>query len=236
MKQLTIDHYSSKEEKTGVVMFWLDLGLCCLLLWGAMAGYLAGWRRATRHLGALFITIAVAAAVKGDMRSFLSRHYPVEEVMQALTSNRLAVPVDGSVTACRAALAELGLPRVIQLSVINDFAALATPDLSRLVEMVAQVMFNTLSFLILLILWWGFFHLVALLFPVRQEKSLNRLDRWGGFLSGLFRQSLLLILAVGVLAPFAWLPALPTELFDLEAANLTRWGMLVFNYTGLWWK
>lgn len=217
-------------------MFWLDLGMFCLLLWGGVAGYIAGWKHAIRHLGALFVTAVAAAAVKGDMKGFLALHYPVEETMQALVGNRLAIPVDGSAVSSQAVLTELGLPRIVQIPVLRGLTSLAAPDFNHLVDLLAQVMFNAFSFLVVMILWWSFFHLVAAFFPARTGTPLKRFEQWGGFLSGLLRQSLLLVLAVGVLAPFAWLPPVPRELFDLEAAALARLGMHIFYLSGLWWN
>ncbi len=217
-------------------MFWLDLGIFCLLLWGGVAGYIAGWKHTLRHLGALFVTAVAAAAVKGDMKVFLALHYPIAEAMKALAGNRLAIPVDGSAVACQAVLAELGLPRAVQVPVLRSLNSLAAPDFNHLVDLLAQVMYNAFSFLVVLILWWSFFHLAAALWPIRRGAPLKRSEQWGGFLSGLLRQSLLLILAIGVLAPFTWLLPLPRELFDFEAAALARLGMHIFYYSGLWWN
>lgn len=217
-------------------MLWLDLGMFCLLLWGGVAGYIAGWKHATRHLGALLVTTVAAAAVKGDMKSFLTVHYPVEEAMKGLVVSRLAIPVDGSVVAYRAVLIELGLPRAVQAPVLRGLASPAAPDFTHLADLLAHVMFNAFSFLVMLALWWGFFHLVAAFFPARKSLPLRQAEQWGGFISGLLRQSLLLILAAGVLAPFAWLSPLPREFFDLEGAVLARAGMHIFYYTGLWWN
>ncbi|MFY9384699.1 MAG: hypothetical protein WAQ10_02895, partial [Dethiobacteria bacterium] len=76
-------------------MLWLDLAVSCLLAWGAVTGYHAGWRKSSYSLGGLLCAAAAAFLERADLRIFWAGHSPLEETIAAMVNSRLALPVSG---------------------------------------------------------------------------------------------------------------------------------------------
>lgn len=217
-------------------MFWLDLCLSSLFLWGGISGYLAGWKISLRRLTALAATFVTAAALKGDMKQFITLHYPIEETIKALISSRIAIPVASASPFQGTTFKLIGLPVVIQRGLIEKVAYASVPGAYGMVELLAAVMLNALAFIAVAVLWWSVFHLVGSFWSEGKSKPVKLQEHWGGFLVGALRQIGLIILVVGAAAPFLWLPTLPKEIFDPQQAVLIRWSLLLFNDAGIWWN
>lgn len=218
------------------LMFWLDLCLSSLFLWGGISGYLVGWKISLRQLTALAATFVTAAALKGDMKQFITVHYPIEDTIKALINSRIAMPVDSISSFHSTRLVLNGLPAVIQKGLVEKVAFASAPGASGMAELLAVVMLNALAFMAAAILWWSVFHLAGTFWPGSKGRPFKYHDHWAGFLVGAVRQMGLIILVVGAAAPFLWVPAFPKDIFDPQQAVLVRWSLLLFNDTGIWWN
>ncbi len=217
-------------------MFWLDLCLSGFFIWGGISGYLAGWKISFRQMAALAATYVTAAALKGDMKQFISLHYPIEEAIKGLIVGRMAIPVD-SVSPFQSTTLELiGLPFMLQRALAVKVAYGSVPDAYGMADLLTAVMLNVLAFIAVAVLWWSLFHLAGAFWPEDKSKPLKPYEHWGGLMLGAARQFFLIILFVGAAAPFLWLSALPKEVFDPQQAVLVRWALLLFNDTGIWWN
>jgi hypothetical protein len=217
-------------------MFWLDLCLSGFFLWGGVSGYLAGWKISLRQMAALAATFVTAVFLKGDMKQFITLHTPIEEAIKALIISRIAVPVD-SVSPFQTTILELiGLPGILQGAIAEKSAFVSVPGVYGSAELLAAVMLNALAFAAAAVLWWGLFHLAGVFWPMSRYKPLKHCDHWAGLLVGTVRHLCLVVLVVGAVAPFLWLPAFPKEIFDPQEAVMVRWSLQLFNDTGIWWN
>ncbi|MFY9412073.1 MAG: hypothetical protein WAQ11_04265, partial [Dethiobacteria bacterium] len=76
-------------------MLWLDLAVVCLMMWGAVNGYQAGWRKALCRLGGLLCATLTALLSRKELICFGARHSPLERVIETMVESRLAIPVSG---------------------------------------------------------------------------------------------------------------------------------------------
>jgi hypothetical protein len=217
-------------------MFWLDLCLSSLLLWGGVSGFLAGWKKSVRQLAALIATFSAASILKGDMKQFITLHYPLEETIKALIIRRISIPVDTISQFRHTALELPGLPAVLQRAIAEKIAYAPATGAYGLAELLATVMVNASAFIAAAVLWCSIFHLAGAFWPEASNKKMKFCEHWGGLWVGAVRQLCLIIFIVGAAAPFLWLPGFPREIFDPQQAVLVRWSLLLFSDTGVWWN
>lgn len=207
-------------------MLWLDLAVGGMLMWGAVTGYHAGWRKAFFSLGGLLCATAAALLERGELRVFWARHYPVEEAIAAMVNMRLALPVSSA--------AGLELPAFLREALHTGTAAAAAGSPQLLAELLVELISCTAAFLAGFALWHGFFHLCGMILSGRRSSSLSGPARWGGALAGLVRQYCCAALLIGTAAPLAWLWGAPFELLQLEKTLLAYRSWQLFTWLGIW--
>jgi hypothetical protein len=218
-------------------MTWLDLWIICLLLWGAVSGYLAGWKSMACRLVMIVLTTAMAVLFQGDMKEVLVRDYAVHEVIKAAIYSRLAVPVDSASISFSSVLNQLGVHPFLHHTLLKDLLPASVPDFGLLVDLLAQIMLNAVAFLAVLTLWWGAVYLVISVWAGRRNENQSKQPgQWVGAVVGSIGQFLQVTLVIGVLTPLIWLYRLPPELLNLEDTILARWGLQLFNSLGIWWR
>lgn len=215
-------------------MIWLDLGVVCLLLWGAVAGYLNGWKQTAGSLVVLLATTALAVAFQEDMKAVLVRHAALNETIKAAVNSRLFLPVGGEALSCAAVLNRLGYPSILSAPILKEFSSPAAVDFRLLADLLAQVALNAVAFGTVLLLWWSGVYLVVGV--LTRPKTADPPRPWLGAAAGAVRQYLLIMLVCGALTPLLWLLGLPATLDHLEGATLVRWGLQLFNHFGVWWR
>ena len=67
-------------------MLWLDLAVVCLMMWGAVNGYQAGWRKALCRLGGLLCATLTALLSRKELICFGARHSPLERVIETMVA------------------------------------------------------------------------------------------------------------------------------------------------------
>lgn len=211
-------------------MLWLDICLGCFCLWGGVSGYLNGWGRACRRLAALAATAVTAAVVSGDMKHFLTIHYPIDDAIKALVVRRMAVPVIGQVQY-GSVLESIHLPEALRGAIAAQVPYIHASSISIIADLLTTVMMNALAFAAAAALWWGIFHL-AVSFGLNPERK--PLSQWGGLSAGIVMHALLAVLIAGAAAPFIWLSEIPRELFDTQQSIFLRWALQLFSDTGIW--
>lgn len=213
-------------------MLWLDLTVASLLLWGAITGYYAGWRKAACGLGGLIGATKAALLGKTAIGAFWARRYPVEETIEALVNSRLALPVSGGEASFRFAPSE-GLPTALWEALFTD-PAVAAGNLQPVAKLLVQLLSCSAAFFAGLGLWWGFFHLCGIVLAGRENSGLSQPARWGGALIGMIRQCCCAALLIGMATPFGWLCGMPPDLLQLEKTLLARWAWQLFTWLGIW--
>ncbi len=214
-------------------MFWMDLGLGGLLMWGAVTGYQTGWKESAGRLGGLICTTLIALPVMTGLRLLWSRHFPIEETIRAIVTSRLALPVSGT-SSGKVLSSCLGLPHFLS-ETLNSGAILTTSASWRSpAEMLAQMLGCTAAFLAGFCFWWGFFALCGSFVAEKGESKLGQSARWAGALTGLIRQCCKIVLLTGIAAPLAWLCGVPPDLLELEKSLLARWAWQIFGCLGIW--
>ncbi|HOA34652.1 MAG TPA: hypothetical protein PKV91_03270 [Bacillota bacterium] len=212
-------------------MLWLDLAVSCLLAWGAVTGYHAGWRKSSYSLGGLLCAAAAAFLERADLRIFWAGHSPLEETIAAMVNSRLALPVSGGGGGV---LPGLELPAFLREALYTGTTVAAAGNPQLLADMLAEMMSCTAAFLAGFCLWHGFFHLCGMIFSGKKSGSLSGPARWGGALVGLVRQCCCAALLIGTAAPLAWLWGFPSGLLQLERTLLAHWGWQLFACLGIW--
>ncbi|MEW5783608.1 MAG: hypothetical protein AB1767_00730 [Bacillota bacterium] len=210
-------------------MFWLDSAVICLLIWGGAAGYIAGWNKVARRLGALLLTAVVAAVFKADVRVATQSLY-VDEYVNMLIVSKLSMPVSASGSLIPAMAADLGIPKIL----LSGSALAVLNDLSLFINFMAHVVVNALSFVILVVMWISFFNLVLSIIP-NGDSPIQPLGRWAGLIIGVLHHLVIVLIVAGALAPLLWLFGLPAELINLEGSNILRWSLQLFCNSRIWW-
>lgn len=211
-------------------MIWLDLSVAALLLWGAVAGYQMGLRRALGRLGALFGATLVAALGRGDLQCF-GESCGALRTLEAVVCSRLVVPVSGSVEA------PPELPAVLEEILQGSAIAAGGGAPGGVTAFLVQILGCTAAFLAGLLLWWGLFHLCGAAFAAAEAEgvSLSKGSRWGGALAGLLRQIWCAALALGAAVPLGWLSKVPPALLQLENTLLAIRAWHLFAALGIWY-
>ncbi|HOL18250.1 MAG TPA: hypothetical protein PLY40_08210, partial [Bacillota bacterium] len=142
-------------------MLWLDLGLCIVCLWGGVSGYLAGWRKISQRLALLIVAAATAAVFQGDMKLFITLHYPVDLAIRTLLINRSAVPVGTMASYPEAVLNSLEIPAWLHPLLVEKATAAATASATGVIDILTMIMVNALSFAAGFALWGGAFQLAG---------------------------------------------------------------------------
>ncbi len=214
-------------------MLWLDLGLGCLLMWGAIRGYHAGWRKTLYSLGGLLCAaMAAALGVKG-LRLLWKRYYHLEEIIKITVDSRLALPVSSPASGGTSP-PELELPWFLGETLKVEMLSAAVTNQQLPLELLATLLGCTAAFLAGLFFWWGFFALCGFALAGENKGDLGTTARWGGALTGMIRQCCLAALLTGIVAPLAWLCGLPPHLLCLEKSFLARLAWQLFASLGIW--
>jgi uncharacterized membrane protein required for colicin V production len=208
----------------------LEIVVLCLLAWGGVAGYFSGWKKMVYYLFSFLVTAAAAAAFQADLMALLSKKVAVKEHLAAIINRKLAVPVEAAFGNTQITAVNLEIPKAI----LSNSPLAASADLSNLPDLMAQVTTNAVSFFLLLLLWIGFFNLLAF---IRSADRLpeRSLERWAGALLGVLRQALVTGLIIGISAPLIWLMDLPSALLDFENSSLFYWCLQLGRASGAWW-
>ena len=220
-------------RKLNKAMLWLDLAVGCLLMWGAVTGYDQGWRKLASSLGGLICATLAALLGRAELRMFWARHYPVEEFIETMVNNRLALPVSGGVPG-PGSMPLLDLPAILREALVTGSTVTASGDPRFLADLLVQMIGCTAAFLAGLGLWWGFFKLCGFALARERNGSLSKPARWGGALIGLIRQCCCGVLLIGAATPVAWLCGIPPEMLRLEKTFLARLAWHLFNRLGIW--
>lgn len=212
-------------------VIWLDLALCCLLLWGAISGYYKGWRESVRSLGGLVCAMLAALPGMTGLKLLCKRYWPVEEMIRAAIDMRLALPVSGGIGED---MPLPGLPWFLQEALHGRLACAAAAGGCFPADLLARALGCTSAFLFGFFLWRGFFGLLGAAPADERAERLKQPSRWGGALICLARQCLSAALLTGLAAPLAWLCGFPPHLLQLEQSLLGRWAWQLFNCLGIW--
>ena len=216
-------------------MLWLDLAVVCLMMWGAVNGYQAGWRKALCRLGGLLCATLTALLSRKELICFGARHSPLERVIETMVESRLAIPVSGGHFGSAAASYSLDLPGVLWEALLAGQTQPVGGSPDYLVTLLVQLLGYTVAFLTGLTLWWGFFHLCSAALAGKEDGWLSKPSRWGGALIGLVRQFCCATLLIGIAVPLAWLLRIPSGLLQLEKTSLARWAWNFFLSLGVWY-
>jgi len=186
-------------------------------------------------LVALAATFFTASLLPRDIKYFISMHYPVEDAIRVLIYNRAALPVGGFVSLQNVTLSSFVLPDIIQDTIIHKTVYAAAPTVFGPEDYLTVVMFNALSFLAAVLLWWGLFQLAGCFSPMpcRQLKIYEHL---GGSIIGILRQTLVVFIIAGSVTPYLWLFAVPKDILDLQQTVILRRLLHLFHLTGIWWR
>ncbi len=214
-------------------MFWLDLGLGGLLMWGAVTGYQAGWKKSAGCLGGLICTTLTALPVMTGLRMIWNRYFPIEETIRAMVYSRLALPVSGGAGGDMLPPGS-GLPLFLGETMKRGAISTAAANWLSPMDLLVQMLGCTAAFLTGFCLWWGFYKLCGLALAGKGEGGLGEPARWAGALMGLIRQCCSITLLIGVAAPLAWLCGVPHALLELEKSLLAEWAWQLFGCLGIW--
>lgn len=215
-------------------MIWLDLGLCCLMMWGAVTGYHTGWRKSLYSLGGLLCATLTAILGVTGLRLLWNRYYPIEGIIKTAVSSRLALPVM-SPGPGSASLSASVLPRFLEEALKGDLLQ-ATTGMQCFPEPLVRMLGCIIAFLSGICLWWGFFALCgfALAEGGKRNPDTTVTVRWGGAFIGLLRHCCWAVLLTGVAAPLAWLCGAPPDLLRLENSFLAWLSWQFFTSLGIW--
>lgn len=212
-------------------MLWLDLGLGSLLLWGAVTGYHAGWRKSACGLGGLSCAIFTSAVFIPELRNFGDSYYSVKAVIETAVCSRLALPVSGGVSGN---MFQTALPRFLWEALIRREHPALVSSGQLPVDLLVGMLGGIAAFSAALGLLWGFFTLLGSAPAGEDRLGLKKAARWSGALIGLIRQGCFATLLVGTAAPLAWLCGIPPSLLELERSLLARWAWQLFIALGIW--
>lgn len=212
-----------------------DLGLLCLLSWGGVGGYLSGWKKTFYKLFALFAAIMLASCFKQDMRSVIAATLPLEQFVKDTIGNKLAVPVDASVSAIQKLIIELQLPSVLQEVIMSRYIETASANqVVRLVQILTEMSLNIFAFVLLLILWGGIIQLYITMASLKKNEAVSIRGRWAGVIVGVAYRFFLVTMLVGTALPMFWLANVAEWPVEPGQSLLVRWSMLLFNHWGVW--
>ena len=216
-------------------MLWLDLTVVCLLMWGALTGYQAGWRKALCRLGGLLCATLTAFLSREELICFGARHSPLEKVIKTMVDSRLTIPVSGGQFGGSAASYSPDLPGVLWEALFAGPAVMAGGNPDHLAALLVQLLSYMAAFLTGLGLWWGIFHLSGAALAGKGDSRLSKFSRWGGAMIGTIRQFCCATIIIGTTVPLAWLCRVPSVLLQLEKTFLARWAWEIFAGLGIWY-
>lgn len=213
----------------GITLHWLDLALVVFMLWVGVEGWFRGWKGSAWRLGMLGAAILIAALWRKELQSVPAFRCPVEEALRAAAFSRLVLPVSvlsgESVQPWLTALQEwLLLGPEVAVNVL-------LPP----VDYLARALFNTAAFGLSLLVWGGALHLAGALLLDRGTVPSTGLSRLAGFMAGVARGAVLVVLAIGLAVPFLLLGPAAWEWAAFDQARLFQVCMHLFNTSGIWW-
>jgi len=226
-------------------VFWLDICLICMLLWGGAKGYMEGLKNAGWNFLLIIISLQMAHMLKNNVMAILTTFYPLDKKVQKIISSQPVVPVEGGRGAkngSRELLPELRLPPVIKEKFLDRLPAeadsltgYAGEDIV-VAEQLTKIFLNVWGFSVAAIIFYGLLNVF--------KKSSNSgkpftlptgAPNYLAVFLGLGRYFILASLLISV-AGVIYLVYPPVyAVLGIEESVLAEWCLYLYDAVGVWW-